>query len=366
MRKLALWALLTCSFVATAQEAKNITIKGEVDGVKRGRLYLLLNQGDNRVDTLAATDFKKSRFKISAKIDEPLVTQLVLDGYQGGFTLFVEPGESYEARLTNDNSAYIKGGRLNEAYTAHMRVSDSLQAKINTLQQRYDSLRAASKFRSASRVNDTLRICKNSWQQLTDDFLSQNDNLITAYTVYSNIMMRDLGAAESRRMYSSMGEGAKATHCASLIRARIKKLEKLAQNATAPDFTASTPDGTEVTMSCVKGKIKILDFWTSWCGPCRMNNPALKALYEEYHPKGLEIIGVSLDNNAEKWKAAIEKDGLTWVNVSTLGGWNCSVARLYNVKSVPALFVLDENNRIIASGLRGEKLREFIKERLDF
>ena len=230
MRKLALWALLTCSFVATAQEAKNITIKGEVDGVKRGRLYLLLNQGDNRVDTLAATDFKKSRFKISAKIDEPLVTQLVLDGYQGGFTLFVEPGESYEARLTNDNSAYIKGGCLNEAYTAHMRVSDSLQAKINTLQQRYDSLRAASKFRSASRVNDTLRICKNSWQQLTDDFLSQNDNIITAFTVYSNIMMRDLGAAESRRMYSSMGEGAKATHCASLIRARIKKLEKLAHN----------------------------------------------------------------------------------------------------------------------------------------
>ncbi len=364
MRKLVLLALIAVSMATAAQE--NIVIKGEVDGIKRGRLFLLLNQGDDRVDTLASTEFKKSRFKLSATVREPLVTQIVLDGFQGGFTLFVEPGESYEARLANDKSAYIKGGRLNESYTAHMKNSDSLQAKINSLQQRYDSLRAASKFRSASRVNDSLRICKDSWQKLTNDFLSQNDNLITAYTVYSNIMMRDLGAAESRRMYSSMGDGAKATHCASLIRARIKKLEELAENAPAPDFTASTPEGTEVTMSAVKGKVKIIDFWASWCGPCRMNNPALKALYDEFHPKGLEIIGVSLDNSADKWKAAIEKDGLSWVNVSTLGGWNCSVARLYNVKSVPALFVLDENNRIIASGLRGERLKEFIKERLDF
>lgn len=366
MRKLALLAFVACSFATMAQENRDIVIKGEVDGIKRGRLYLLLNKGDNRVDTIASTEFKRSRFKLSAQIGEPLVTQIVLDGFQGGFTLFVEPGESYEARLANDNSAYIKGGRLNEAYTAHIRVSDSLQARIGSLQQRYDSLRAASKFRSASRVNDSLRVCKDIWQKMTNDFLSQNDNLITAYTIYSNIMMRELGAQEARRLYSSMGEGAKATHCAALIRERIKRLEAVADNAPAPDFTASAPDGSEVTMSAVKGKIKIIDFWASWCGPCRMNNPALKALYDEFHPKGLEIIGVSLDNSGEKWRAAIEKDGLSWVNVSTLGGWNCPVARLYNVKSVPALFVLDENNRIIASGPPGDKLREFIKERLDF
>ena len=106
------------------------------------------------------------------------------------------------------------------------------------------------------------------------------------------------------------------------------------------------------------------DFWASWCGPCRMNNPALKALYDEYHCKGLEVVGVSLDHKEDNWKKAVEKDGLNWVNVSTLKGWKCEIAHKYNVKGIPALFVLDSENRIIATGLRGDKLKEFIKEKL--
>lgn len=353
------------SFVS-AQENTEITIKGEVGGIKKGRLHLLLDQGEGDVDTLASVDFKKSKFKLSTAIEEPLVAQIVLDGYQGGFTLFVEPGEQYEARLTNDNSAYIKGGRLNELYIAHIKKSDSLRVVVDALQLRYDSLRAANKFRSASKVNDSLQYNRNMWQKMTSDFLSQNDNIITAYTFYSNIMMKEVGLQEARRMYSSMGEGAKSSHYAALIRKRIKRLEETANNAIAPDFTAVTPDGEPITMSEVKGKVKILDFWASWCGPCRLNNPALRALYDEFHSKGLEIIGISLDNNAERWRAAIQKDGLSWINVSTLKGWNCDIARKYNVKAVPSLFILDENNRIIASELRGEKLKEFIKERLEF
>lgn len=351
---------------ASAQENTEITIKGEVGGIKKGRLHLLLDQGEGDVDTLASVDFKKSKFKLSTAIEEPLVAQIVLDGYQGGFTLFVEPGEQYEARLTNDNSAYIKGGRLNELYIAHIKKSDSLRVVVDALQLRYDSLRAANKFRSASKVNDSLQYNRNMWQKMTSDFLSQNDNIITAYTFYSNIMMKEVGLQEARRMYSSMGEGAKGSHYAALIRKRIKRLEETANNAIAPDFTAVTPDGEPITMSEVKGKVKILDFWASWCGPCRLNNPALRALYDEFHSKGLEIIGISLDNNAERWRAAIQKDGLSWINVSTLKGWNCDIARKYNVKAVPSLFILDENNRIIASELRGEKLKEFIKERLEF
>ena len=117
-------------------------------------------------------------------------------------------------------------------------------------------------------------------------------------------------------------------------------------------------------MSEVKGKIKIIDFWASWCGPCRLNNPALRKLYDEFHDKGLEIIGVSLDTDGESWKKAIEKDGLIWVNVSSLQGWECETIRLYSVSGVPSLFVLDEYNNIIATGLRGEQLKVFLQENL--
>ena len=108
----------------------------------------------------------------------------------------------------------------------------------------------------------------------------------------------------------------------------------------------------------------IIVFWASWCGPCRLNNPALRKLYDEFHEKGLEIIGVSLDTDKAAWEKAVEKDGLSWVNVSSLKGWDCEIVRLYFVTGVPALFILDEYNNIVATGLRGEQLRVFLEENL--
>ena len=365
MKKSAILALLiVCSAMASVAQTGGVTIKGTVDGIKKGRLYLLARSSEESVDTVGFCDFKNSRFELKAKVDEPLVTQLVVGGFSGGFTLFVEPGVTYKACLSEGDNFYIKGGKLNEEYTSHMKVIDSLRTGVAALQQRYDELRAARKFRSASLVNDTLQRQRESLAMATQGFLRANDNIIMAYTVYSNIMMREMSLRETQAMYNSMGEGAKATQYGRFIEERIKRLSKTEGGAKAPDFTLPDLNGVPVTMSSVKGKIKIIDFWASWCGPCRLNNPELKKIYEEYHSKGLEIIGVSLDEEHEDWALAVEKDGLGWVNVSSLKGWDCDVARLYNVKGVPALFLLDENNCIIATGLRDEKLRAFLQENL--
>ena len=220
------------------------------------------------------------------------------------------------------------------------------------------------KYRSASRVNDTLRYEQGALRELTDAFLSNNDNVISSYTIYSNMVMRDAGLEETRRLYSALGEGARASQYGRIIRERILRLEATEGGAEAPDFTLPDINGNPVTMSEVGGKIKIIDFWASWCGPCRLNNPALRALYDEYHDKGLEIIGVSLDTDKEAWASAVEKDGLIWVNLSSLKGWECELIHLYNITGVPSLFILDANNRILATGLRGEQLKIFLQERL--
>lgn len=357
--------IMGSTIISNAQtEPQSISIKGRINGIKRGTLHLLTKNKHEGIDTIASTEFKNSRFTMQSELSEPLVTQLVVEGYQGGFTLLAEPGGEYEAYLSNDDKAYIKGGRLNDAYTKHIKKSDSLKQSIQALQQRYDELRSNSKFRTASKVNDTLKLQQNILHTITREFLNNHDDLITAYTLYSNVTMRETGLQETKEIYESMGPGAKATRSARMIEQRIKLLEETANNAIAPDFTATDPDGNAITMSKVPGKIKIIDFWASWCGPCRLNNPALKKLYEEFKGKGLEIIGVSLDNKVEAWKNAIEKDGLTWINVSSLKGWQCDIAKRYNVKGVPSLFILDENNRIIASGLRGEKLKTFLQEKL--
>lgn len=365
MKKIALMVLLVlCSAVATVAQTGEVTIKGKINGIKKGRLYMLARSGEESSDTLAYCDFKKGKFELKAVIDEPLVTQLLVDGFSGGFMLIAEPGTSYKACLSEGDDFYIRGGVLNGSYTAHINAYDSLRAVISGLQERYDSLRAERKFRSASLVNDTIKTEKDNLWKLTDSFLAANDNVILAYTFYSNVVMQDLPLKETRRMYSSLGETARKSQYGRILKERIARIAKTQGGAKAPDFTLNDPDGNAVTMSSVKGKIKIIDFWASWCGPCRMNNPHLKKLYDEFHEKGLEIIGVSLDTDSVAWKKAIAKDGLSWVNVSSLKGWDCDIVRLYNVTGVPALFILDEYGNIMATGLRGEQLRVFLEDNL--
>lgn len=364
MKKTTLLTLMLLCVLTSMAQAGDIAIKGKIEGIKKGRLYLLARSGEEQTDTLGYCDFKRGKFTLTAVAEEPVVAQLVVDGFAGGFTLFAEPGVTYEAYLSEGDNYYIRGGQLNDSYTAHMKESAAMRKAIDGMQSRYDSLRTARKFRSASQVNDSLQRQQNALRELTNTFLGSNDNLIAAYTIYSNLLMREASLRETRSMYATLGEGAKGSQYGRIIKERIKRLEKTEGGAQAPDFTLTDPQGNAVTMSSVKGKIKIIDFWASWCGPCRFNNPALRKLYDELHPLGLEIIGVSLDTNKAAWEKAIEKDGLTWINVSSLKGWKCDLISLYNITGVPALFVLNENNQIIATGLRGEQLREFLEERL--
>ena len=364
MKKTTLLTLMLLCVLTSMAQAGDIAIKGKIEGIKKGRLYLLARSGEEQTDTLGYCDFKRGKFTLTAVAEEPVVAQLVVDGFAGGFTLFAEPGVTYEAYLSEGDNYYIRGGQLNDSYTAHMKESAAMRKAIDGMQSRYDSLRTARKFRSASQVNDSLQRQQNALRELTSTFLGSNDNIIAAYTIYSNLLMREASLRETRSMYATLGEGAKVSQYGRIIKERIKRLEKTEGGAQAPDFTLTDPQGNAVTMSSVKGKIKIVDFWASWCGPCRLNNPALRKLYDELHPLGLEIIGVSLDTNKAAWEKAIEKDGLTWINVSSLKGWKCDLISLYNITGVPALFVLNENNQIIATGLRGEQLREFLEERL--
>lgn len=364
MRRTMIMALLVITAAMSAFAQQGIMVKGKIDGIKKGRLYMLARSSEDVTDTLGFCDFKRGKFTLKAQATEPVLAQLVVEGFSGGFTMFAEPGTTYSACLSEGDNFFISGGKLNESYTAHMQAADSLRNVVSALQDRYEALRSERKLRSASLVNDTLKQEQENLRAFTNAFLDANDNVITAYTIYSNMLMRDAGLKESRRMYASLGDGAKASQFGRIIKERIDRLAKTDQGAKAPDFTLSDVNGDMVTMSEVKGKIKIIDFWASWCGPCRLNNPALRKLYDEFHDKGLEIIGVSLDTDGESWKKAIEKDGLIWVNVSSLQGWECETIRLYSVSGVPSLFVLDEYNNIIATGLRGEQLKVFLQENL--
>lgn len=145
---------------------------------------------------------------------------------------------------------------------------------------------------------------------------------------------------------------------------RFNSEAKLMVGGEAPEINIPQLDNTNLSLKSLRGKYVLIDFWASWCGPCRKENPYNVEMYKRFKDKGFEIYGVSLDQDANRWKAAIEKDGLTWKHVSDLKGWSSSAGQTYNIRSIPSTVLLDPSGKIIAKGLRGEELNAKLQELL--
>jgi peroxiredoxin len=143
---------------------------------------------------------------------------------------------------------------------------------------------------------------------------------------------------------------------------QVVKISKLAIGSEAPQIILNNPNSVTIPLASLRGKVVLVDFWASWCKPCRIENPNVVRLYNKYKDKGFEIYGVSLDKTKESWVNAIRQDGLEWTQVSDLKFWNSSVVKLYDIKSIPQTYLLDEYGIIIAKGVRGKALESKLAE----
>ena len=184
-----------------------------------------------------------------------------------------------------------------------------------------------------------------------------------------NQMIPDV--SKIKKYYTALDKSIKDTKHGKNIKTKLDQLTKpvAAVGATevgsiAPDFIAPSPNGKSISLKESLGKVTIIDFWASWCAPCRAENPANVAMYNELHAKGLNIIGVSLDKDAAKWKEAIAKDKLTWNQISNLKEFDDPIALTYNIKQIPSTLVLDASGKIVAKDLRGAELKAKVVELL--
>jgi peroxiredoxin len=197
----------------------------------------------------------------------------------------------------------------------------------------------------------------HDFEQLSESNIDSHPKSFISVLLIDNMFNRpNFDIQKITKLNDGIDVSLKTTKLEKAILSKIKNYASLNIGGNAPDFSAPNPEGKMTSLKQSLGKITIIDFWASWCGPCRAENPNVLKLYNEFHSKGLNIIGVSLDKEATKWKEAIAKDKLPWIHVSNLKFWEDPIAQLYNIKSIPATYILDSKGKIIAKDLRGEEL----------
>ena len=358
MRKLLLSIVAASMTLAACNAQSGYKVTGTVEGMPDGKAIIATVNGSS-LDTLAKADVKNGSFEFTGNVSEPTGAYIMVIGQRGAIPFMLENANitvnAGQAGLT------VTGSEGQKIYDQFMAINATAQQEAMKLQQEYQA---------ANGDQAKMQAVQEAYAKLMTDAQAKETELIKANPdsyVSTFVIVSGMGQMEYEQLkekYALLGEKAKATAHGKAIAAQIAKLESTAIGQIAPNFTITTPEGESISLYDIKGKVKLIDFWASWCGPCRGENPHVVEIYKEYHPKGLEIFGVSLDNNKEAWVKAIADDGLVWKHGSDLKGWQSAPAQLYSVSGIPHTVLLDENNKIIAKNLRGDELKQKIAELL--
>ena len=362
MKKILFSIAAMASILAACHQTPQYTINGTVAGDQTTGNVILVKSNGQTLDTLAKAAITEGKFALTGNIENITDAYILIEGKRMSLPIILE-NTTYSAtlNLSNPMENKVEGSENQTILNKVLALSNEMRKAQSTLYE---------EFSTAQKTNDTTKIreIRERFNQLIEETSAKEvelikanaDSYVAVYLVAKQ--MSNLTLEELEERFATLGANAQATALGQKIAERIKALKSVAIGQVAPDFTLNTPEGKPLSMHSIKAKVKIIDFWASWCGPCRRENPNVVKIYEEYHPKGLEILGVSLDNNKEAWLKAIEEDKLVWNHVSDLQGWGCAAAKLYAVSGIPHMVVLDENNVIVAKDLRGNALKAKIAE----
>lgn len=240
--------------------------------------------------------------------------------------------------------------------------------ELDSIQQAFQAVAQSADNQQKQELIAAFEKTRADLQEYQIDFLEKNSHSPAAISI-----LGELKPEENLEIFKKVQSGISdvfADHLYfSMLSNQIAEAEKKAAATAnlqpgnpAPEIELPNPEGKVVPLSSLRGKVVLIDFWASWCKPCRRENPNVVKMYNEYADQGFEIYGVSLDKDKDKWVQAIQQDGLTWPQVSDLEFWNSAAAKLYSVSSIPHTVLIDREGKIIASGLRGQPLEQKVKE----
>lgn len=347
-----------------AQE-KSFTINANLKGAKDGAfIYMLHKTNDVLFTDSAKVTGEKVSFK--GKLKEPNMYWFAAKKNPSTALIFFVDGGKVEisGHIDSIPVARVKAGTTEEDYKASLEVVNKFNTIRAGLIQRHNAYSQIGNMEGTKMILDSAQIQERAHAANLLNFIKQHPNSAVGGYIIFSAQFDWPQISEYDAMYNALGDKVKKGKFGKLALDKVTTMKGTTVGYPAIDFTQADVNGKNVSLSSYKGKVVLVDFWASWCGPCRKENPNVVAAYNKFKDKGFDILGVSFDDNKDKWMAAIQKDNLTWTHVSDLKGWGNAAGKIYGVQSIPFNLLLDKDGKILAKGLRGADLEAKLAELL--
>ncbi len=368
-----LFYLAVFSFlIISCQEKAGVEIKGQADFLDNNTEIYLSKLGNLQniepVDTLIVQNQQFSGNLPQANPEDVYI--MMVDGVRGQNLVFINENQPININLAESNlrESEVNAGESNQLMQDYLKAQIEfgkefsqlnkaiIQARNNKNRAKFDSIRVEIDNRKTENI------------EYRSNLVDKNPNSIVSLLIISDLFnQKSLPTSKVKSKFESIDPELRNTEFGKTLNKKIAAVNATDIGSVAPKFEGPTPSGDILSLDEALGKVTLVDFWASWCKPCRIENPNIVSVYQDYKDKGFKVLGVSLDkpNQKDRWIKAIEDDNLTWNHISNLQYWEEPIARLYGISSIPAAFLLDEDGRIVAKDLRGQALRNKVDELLN-
>ena len=277
--------------------------------------------------------------------------------------MFLENSQiSVSGATLNRDSVTISGSSIQDALTKFNEGQEGFYKEIDKMEIDYMAAGEIEDTVTMNQIDLDFDVVFDKINDYIVKYIGDNTSSVLAPYLLLSYLGNDFTADQMDSTLTTFSKEIIDSKYVLKIQEKSAKLRITEVGAVAPLFTQNNPEGNPISLESFRGEYLLIDFWASWCGPCRKENPNVVAAYNKYHAMGFDILGISLDDDKEKWLSAIDKDGLDWSHVSDLKSWSNEVGQLYGVNSIPHSILLNQDGVIIAKNLRGEELHEKLEE----